>query len=275
MSQINLYSYDNKDSLFNFFDDTQKFPFLEMNPSHNNKLEPSSIITFQKLAPFKVEGIDNGNKKSKEESHYFTNKKRIFKVIYPDKISLFTDLNDRELMFNTDKYNFVKRTKSKIKMNRYKQKDNMRKMIKRRFINTYLKNALNERLVEAGFNSVFEYLPQCFVGNVIQKKEKMLLNKTLIYIFEKKELYDQNNLANYYHNIKILEQIKKEGNPELKKILNKKYSEIFEEYVNSKEFNEGEINRLKSSKNKKQIKDEYYIEKYIHLAKHYIEFCSK
>ena len=100
-----------------------------MNPSHNNKLEPSSKITFQKFAPFKVEELDISNKKSKEENNYFTNKKRIFKVIYPDKISLFTDLNDRETIFNTYKYNFVKRTKSKIKMNKYKQKDNMRKMI--------------------------------------------------------------------------------------------------------------------------------------------------
>ena len=84
-----------------------------MNPSQYNKLEHSSIITFQKFASFKVEEIDNGNKKSKEESHYFTNKKRIFKVIYPDKISLFTDLNDREFIFNTYKYNFFKEQKQK------------------------------------------------------------------------------------------------------------------------------------------------------------------
>ena len=275
MSQLNLYSYDNKDFLFNSFDETPKFPFLEMNSFNNTKLEASPKIRFQKLTPFKVEEIDNSNKKSKEENHYFINKKRIFNVIYPDKISLFTDSNDKETIFNTVKYNFEKRTKSKKKMGRYKHKDNMRKMIKRRFINTYLKKALNERLAEAGFNSVFEYLPQCFVGNVIKKKEKILLNKTLFDIFEKKELYDEKNLVNYHHNLKILEQIKVKGNPELKTILNKKYSEIFEEYVNSKEFNEGEINRLKSSKNKKQIKDEYYIEKYIHLAKHYVEFCSK
>ena len=59
-----------------------------------------------------------------------------------------------------------------IKKERYKSNDNMRKMIKRRFINTYLKKALNERLAKEGFNSFLEYLPQCFVGNVIKKKKK-------------------------------------------------------------------------------------------------------
>ena len=82
-------------------------------------------------------------------------------------------------------------------------------------------------------------------------------------------------MANYHHNLKILEQIKNEGNPELNAILNKKYKELFKEYINSEEFKIGEINRLRNSKNKNTPKDEYYIEKYIYLAKHYVEFCSK
>ena len=57
-------------------------------------------------------------------------------------------------------------------MNRYKNNDNIRKMIKTRFINTYLKKALNEKLLENGFNSVFEYLAQSFVANVSKKKKK-------------------------------------------------------------------------------------------------------
>ena len=77
-------------------------------------------------------------------------------------------------------------------------------------------------------------------------------------------------MSNYYHNLKILEQIKIEGNPQLKAIFNKKYRDIFEEYVNSEEFQLGEINRLKNmnSKNKKQIKEEYYIEKYISVFRY-------
>ena len=249
-----------------------------MNTCNKNiNLEESPKMSYQKLTPFELEERENNDNKSKEENEYFFNKKSVFKVIYPNNYSLFTNAKDKGTIFNNDKYNFKKRTKSLIKMGRYKNSDNIRKMIKTRFINTYLKKALNEKLAENGFNSVFEYLPQSFVSNVSKKKEKKLLNKTLFEIFEKKELYDQNNLSNYYHSLKILEQIKIEGNPQLKAIFNKKYRDIFEEYVNSEEFQLGEINRLKNmnSKNKKQTKDEYYIEKYIYLAKHYVEFCSE
>lgn len=278
MSQLNVYFSDSKDYYYNFFDEIQKFPITEMNTGNKNiKLEESPIMSYQKLTPFELEERENNDNKSKEENEYFINKKSIFKVIYPNNFSLFTNNNDKETIFNNDKYNFKKRTKSLIKMERYKNSDNIRKMIKTRFINTYLKKALNEKLAENGFNSVFEYLPQSFVSNVSKKKEKKLLNKTLFDIFDKKELYDQNNLSNYYHNLKILEKIKIEGNPQLKFIFNKKYKDIFEEYVNSEEFKLGEIKRLKNSnsKNKKQTKDEYYIEKYIYLAKHYVEFCSE
>lgn len=186
MSQLNLYSYDSKDYYFNIFDENSKSPSLEMDIYNNIILDESPKISYQKLLQFKEEEIENNGIKSKKENEHFTDKKRIYKVIYPNKFSLFTDAINKETIFNNDKYNFKKRAKSKIKMERYKCNDNMRKMIKRRFINTYLKKALNERLAKEGFNSFLEYLPQCFVGNVIKKKEKILLNKTLLDIFEKK-----------------------------------------------------------------------------------------
>ena len=57
-------------------------------------------------------------------------------------------------------------------------------------------------------------------------------------------------------------------NADLRRILNKKYSELFEEYVNSKEF-EDEVKRLKE----KNMSDDY-IERYIILAKYYVEYFS-
>ena len=64
----------------------------------------------------------------------------------------------------------------------------------------------------------------------------------------------------------------KEGNPELNMILNRKFCCLFEEYLNSEEFGIDEINRLKNTENKN---DDYYIEKYVYLAKHFIEFCTQ
>ena len=52
--------------------------------------------------------------------------------------------------------------------------------------------------------------------------------------------------------------------------MNKKYYEIFEEYANSEEFLVKEIERLKE----KKMADDY-IQNYINVAKHYVEYFSK
>ena len=48
-------------------------------------------------------------------------------------------------------------------------------------------------------------------------------------------------------------------------------SYLFEEYLDSEEFAIDEINRLKKAK---EEKDEYFIEKYIVLAKNLVEFFN-
>ena len=198
-------------------------------------------------------------------------KKLKFKIIYPKRASLFNNILQYKEK-NNDKYNFKKRTKSAKKLKRYKCLDNIRKSIKRRFLNTYLRNALNIKLREKGYNTLFEHFPKSLVGNVTKEKDKKLLNMTLKQIFENKELYEENNLLNYNHNIKILQKLEKDENQELMIILDKKYRELFEDYLDSEEFKIKEINRLKNA-NKNW--DEYYIEKYKYLAKNYIEFCEK
>ena len=75
-------------------------------------------------------------------------------------------------------------------------------------------------------------------------------------------------IDNYYHNLNVVEKEEIKGKFELKKILNNKDCELFEEYINSKEFKIDEINRLKKKY------DNIYIENYICLAKHFIEFVS-
>ena len=80
-------------------------------------------------------------------------------------------------------------------------------------------------------------------------------------------------MTNYYHNLKVLEQLKKDKNEVIETILDKKYVDLFKEYLNSKEFKIDEMNRLKNISNKRK-KDDYYIEKYKYLANHFIEFCQ-
>ena len=197
-------------------------------------------------------------------------RKTIFKVIYPEKVSIFKNSKQEKIDNLLSKCDLKKRIKSVKKLKRYECKDNIRKTIKRRFLNTYLKNGLNDKIKKAGYNLFFEYYPQKLVSQISREKDKQILEMKLLQIFENKDLYDEKNLNNYYHNLKVIEQLKLEENPELNIILNKKYKDLFDEYINSDEFKIKEINRLKETN-----KDDNYIEKYIYLSKNFIEFCSQ
>ena len=197
-------------------------------------------------------------------------KKTIFKVIYPEKVSIFKNSKQEKIDNLLSKCDLKKRIKSVKKLKRYECKDNIRKTIKRRFLNTYLKNGLNDKIKKAGYNLFFEYYPQKLVSQISREKDKQILEMKLLQIFENKDLYDEKNLNNYYHNLKVIEQLKLEENPELNIILNKKYKDLFDEYINSDEFKIKEINRLKETN-----KDDNYIAKYIYLSKNFIEFCSQ
>ena len=197
-------------------------------------------------------------------------KKTIFKVIYPEKVSIFKNSKQEKIDNLLSKCDLKKRIKSVKKLKRYECKDNIRKTIKRRFLNTYLKNGLNDKIKKAGYNLFFEYYPQKLVSQISREKDKQILEMKLLQIFENKDLYDEKNLNNYYHNLKVIEQLKLEENPELNIILNKKYKDLFDEYINSDEFKIKEINRLKETN-----KDDNYIAKYIYLSKNFIGFCSQ
>ena len=198
------------------------------------------------------------------------------------KIELFRTIKSKNTLFKRakedllEKYltgiDFSKKIRSSKKLPNFKQKHYIRVSIKRTFMNTYLLTALNKKLEEAGFNTFFEKFPQSIVSNVAKDFNKNLLNMRLKDIFKKEELYNVKDRTNFECNLRIVDKIEKEGNPELNVILNRKLSCLFEEYLNSEEFGIDEINRLKNSKVEK---NEYFIEKYIFLAQHFIEFCTQ
>ena len=192
--------------------------------------------------------------------------KKIFNIEYKKKNSIFTQ-TEKELQINDEA--FLKKKRSTIRRSRKENQDNIRKKIKRGFLNNALVKNLNETLKKIGSKLFFQKFPQNLVGNVNKNSNKEIINMTLLEIFEKKELCNEKDLDNYYHNLKVVKNKEIQENEKLKKILNKKYCELFEDYLNSKEFKIDEINRLKE----KNMDDEY-IERYIYLSKHFIEFFS-
>ena len=63
---------------------------------------------------------------------------------------------------------------------------------------------------------------------------------------------------------------KNENNECFKDILNKKFSEFYQDYINSKQFNVDEINRLKN-----ENKENDYIDRYIYVARNFLNTKTK
>ena len=166
------------------------------------------------------------------------------------------------------KHDFSKR-RLKNPCRHYERKSNIYTKINNRFFNTHLNIALNKKLIKEGYNENFTKFSQKFT-EVNQEKNIKIMNSTLIQVFKDDNLYEIKDREIYEYNLKIVKKIEKEGNAELNSILNMKVKTLFEEYLNSKEFID-EINRQKKP-NEKCPKGDYYIEKFIYLAKNLPEY---
>ena len=228
------------------------FDILDENNKEKQKLEP--IAQIKELSDNKKKGI--------------------FKIIYPEKVSLFTNMdNNFEFKEEVDENKTEDNLFIRKKMPRKENKDNIRRKIKRSFFNKYVITKLNMILKNNGSNLYFMRLPQSFVSDICIKNNKKVINMTLSEIFLNEEININNtnkDLTNYFHNLKVINNMDIKENKEFQKILNMKFYELFNEYLNSVEFQIDEINRLK----KKKFENSF-INRYISISKNFIDFFSK
>ena len=228
------------------------FDILDENNKEKQKLEP--IAQIKELSDNKKKGI--------------------FKIIYPEKVSLFTNMdNNFEFKEEVDENKTKDNLFIRKKMPRKENKDNIRRKIKRSFFNKYVITKLNMILKNNGSNLYFMRLPQSFVSDICIKNNKKVINMTLSEIFLNEEININNtnkDLTNYFHNLKVINNMDIKENKEFQKILNMKFYELFNEYLNSVEFQIDEINRLK----KKKFENSF-INRYISISKNFIDFFSK
>ena len=243
------------------------FPFSLFPEIHRVKyqipLDEEDFSTILEIA------INECFKINEEKSIFQTkNSDKIFEVIRPIKVGLFTKL---DIDLSKEKEDtFMKRKRYGEKRSRKENQDNIRKKIKRGFLNNALIPKINMIIKKHGGKIFFEIFKQHFVSDVTRKRNMELINMTLEEIFRKKELYHETDINFYYHNLNLVNSKEIQENKELKNILNLKLIKIFQEYINSKEFNIDEINRLKS----KNMKDSY-IKRYIYLAQNFIQFITE
>ena len=174
---------------------------------------------------------------------------------------LLSELSNEKIFLNDKVLPKIKRRRENL--------DNILKKIKTNFFNNYLYKKINEILKSKQNKLYFVKFPISFVNDIKLDTNRELINITLLEIISNKDIYNEKDLNNYYHNLKVIENEEINKNEELKEILNKKYFELFEEYINSKEFNIDEIKRLKNNN-----MDNIYIERYIYQSKNFIEYYS-
>ena len=215
--------------------------------------------------------MNSTNENITSESSTTQEKKKYFKVITNRSDSLFNKADSNSAL--DKEANLLGNKRYPHRRQRRDNRDNIRKKIKRGFFNNALINKLNDKLKSIRSNKYFMKFPQNFVKDICQKRNKEIINLTLKEIFEKEELYKQENekgLDNYLHNLRVIQSEEIKENEEFKKILGKTFRELYEEYINSDEFKIGEIGRLKKHK----MKDDY-IKKYVYYSRELIEFFNQ
>ena len=231
----------------------------------------SRCLLQKNLLPNPDNKINSTNENITSESSTTQEKKKYFKVITNRTDSLFNKADSNSAL--DKEANLLGNKRYPHRRQRRDNRDNIRKKIKRGFFNNALINKLNDKLKSIRSNKYFMKFPQNFVKDICQKRNKEIINLTLKEIFEKEELYKQENekgLDNYLHNLRVIQSEEIKENEEFKKILGKTYRELYEEYINSDEFKIGEIGRLKKHK----MKDDY-IKKYVYYSRELIEFFNQ
>ena len=273
LSQCNkLYSSDS----FSTKDDEEYEVIFEnevsdiLNYSRLEKVNPTLSLKEEEETEENFDHYFNSVMENSQNSSFFDQKRKLFKVNYRNNFDEFKEISNAPLSPLSIKKTFLNnKILPNIKRRRENQ-DNIRKKLKTSFFNTFLRKKINEILNNKESRFYFEKFPISFVNDIRKNTNKDIIDKTLLEIILKKELYNEKDLSNYHHNLKVLENKEIKEVEELNEILNKKYSELFEEYINSKEFNIDEINRLKNNN-----MDNIYIERYIYQSKHFIEYFAE
>ena len=263
---------DNKiNDSFNSLDNIEEKIKNSLDPHSMNKVEVSNII---------IE-INNTNFNDADINE---NQNNIFKIFNNGNYDNFSNnIIDEALNSANKKCKKIKKIKNiftlipkkpkkKKKKNiehRKDNADNIRKKIKVKF-HKLLKNAINEKLKNAGSKYIFKALPQSFITSVTKKYNKPILDLSLKKIFSLHFNVKENE--NQKHNLKVLEYLDRHHDicekSNFNKIKNMKIEEVFNEYLLSKEF------KLAISTLKKEKENDQYIKKYIIKAHNFISFLK-
>ena len=160
--------------------------------------------------------------------------------------------------------------KKKQKSRRYKP-DSLRKKIKAR-LHKKIKDIINQKLRICGSKMLFDYLPQSFITNVNVIQNKSYLKLTMRTLFKMEFGSKAKDKEKIITNLKVIDYL--DSNDKIRiqsgadEFLNSTYEDIIRNYINGKFFEE-DANKLYEEGETKE-----YVDKYIFIGKHWIEFYN-
>ena len=152
-------------------------------------------------------------------------------------------------------------------------RDNISKKIKVNFFKNIIAS-LNWKLRKKNINKDFQRLDQNYITDVTKTYNKHLFEKTLKEIIkEKPKVKDKENAKKkedkWRQNIKLIEELEESGDEDFKHIFEMNIEELFNEYLDSKEFEES----IYDLRRKKFYFD--YIQNYIQIAENLVNYYKK
>ena len=161
------------------------------------------------------------------------------------------------------------KNKKKKKYLRKFKPDSLRKKIKAR-LHKKLKEIINKNLKECGSKMFFDYFPQPFITNVNVMHNKAYLKLTMRTLFKMVFGNKTKDKEKVETNLKVLNYLDSNDKIRIKSgvdiFLNSTYEDIIQKYINGKLFDE-EVRKLYMQGETKE-----YIDKYIFIGKHWVEF---
>ena len=161
------------------------------------------------------------------------------------------------------------KNKKKKKYLRKFKPDSLRKKIKAR-LHKKLKEIINKNLKECGSKMFFDYFPQPFITNVNVMHNKAYLKLTMRTLFKMVFGNKTKDKEKVETNLKVLNYLDSNDKIRIKSgvdiFLNSTYEDIIQKYINGKLFDE-DVRKLYMQGETKE-----YIDKYIFIGKHWVEF---
>ena len=204
-------------------------------------------------------------------------KQRKSKNIKPNEFKLFNpNKNIKYLRSHYNKkyfYRVIIYIGKNIKRKRGSMRDNISKKIKVNFFKNIIAS-LNWKLRKKNINKDFQRLDQNYITDVTKTYNKYLFEKTLKEIIkEKPKVKDKENAKKkedkWRQNIKLIEELEESGDEDFKHIFEMNIEELFNEYLDSKEFEES----IYDLRRKKFYFD--YIQNYIQIAENLVNYYKK